>query len=48
MSNIRREIIQTVNKAYITIDYNIHKDIKDIYKKDEFIQQSIFADNFLR
>src|SRR5688572_21677201 len=45
MSTIRRELIHAANsRAFNLIDYNIHN---DIHKQDEFMKQTVLADNSL-
>src|SRR6266542_582784 len=45
MSTIRRKLIYVaLNRAYTSIDYNIHNDMHEIY---ELMQQTILADNSL-
>src|SRR5689334_14350214 len=45
MSTIRRELVYaTVNRAFMSIDYNIHT---DIHKQYEFQKQTVLADNSL-
>ena len=45
MSTIRRELINAaINRAFTSIDYNIHK---DIHKQHDFMIQTILADNSL-
>src|SRR5947207_1717978 len=45
MSTIRIELISAaINRALTSIDYNIHN---DIHKQNEFVIQTILADNSL-
>jgi hypothetical protein len=45
MSTIRRDLIYaTINRAVMSIDYNIHN---NIHKQQEFIEQKILTDSSL-